>query len=624
MKIKSLRISNIWSFKYVENIEDAQSISFDEDFNILIGQNGSGKSTVLEVINFIFKRALFSPYVINRDSLEQKSILNAGQRRGILLKSNDANNYNTFRLEKNYDYAAYPQSIRVVIEIDDVDKTNIRLLSEHNAPLSAILSTYTTEPLLPNSEVLTEYQIDIELNSVDRSFTVQAISDAGYDYLVRYNLYKEAIELHNEENLEGKIDNLEETFALVGSYRNYSAYSSSVTLTGNSNAARQIQSFRTSEQSRSASALENSEPTVFSLVRLQMAKRCFDLIPTHLTSAEAESAANSLALVKSINETIKIVNLRVEIKLTDLANWGFSFLFVDLKRNKAVNDISSLSAGQKAIVHLVFEAYGRGNLKGGLVIIDEPELHLHYQFQYEYLRVIEKLNTEQRCQYILVTHSESLISSTTIKSVIRFSLDDDGYTNINKPTISTKEKSLVKILDIQRSTHAFFAGKVLLVEGESDVYFFNAALDYIEGKLKLGIVKDIAVLSINGKTNDEWRPFFHSFGLKTYSVFDLDFARNLFYSSEASRAIKSAADISNFVKTHPEVTTLIEAEYANNIFILREGDLETYLGVEKNPSNVIYFCQNELATFMTSTSNSKVAEIKMILSKLIGISADEF
>ena len=46
--------------------------------------------------------------------------------------------------------------------------------------------------------------------------------------------------------------------------------------------------------------------------------------------------------------------------------------------------------------------------------------------------------------------------------------------------------------------------------------------------------------------------------------------------------------------------------------------------VAKDPSHVINFCQNQLTTFMTDTSSSKVAEIRMILSKLIGISESEF
>jgi DNA repair exonuclease SbcCD ATPase subunit len=58
MKITSLQVSNILSFRYFEDIANAPKITFDKNLSILIGQNGSGKSTALEVINFIFRRVL--------------------------------------------------------------------------------------------------------------------------------------------------------------------------------------------------------------------------------------------------------------------------------------------------------------------------------------------------------------------------------------------------------------------------------------------------------------------------------------------------------------------------------------------------------------------------------------
>jgi len=373
-----------------------------------------------------------------------------------------------------------------------------------------------------------------------------------------------------------------------------------------------------SEYSRSANSAENSEPSIFSLVRLRMAGKCFDLIGTKKDQQECETTANNLDFIKSINDKLKIVDLKVETKLLDYSEWNFTFSFVDAKRNRVISDINSLSAGQKAITHLIFEAYGRGDLKGGLVIIDEPEIHLHYQFQSEYLRVIEKLNSEQGCQYILVTHSESLINSETISNVVRLSLDENGCTKVNQPTITTDQKWLVKILDNKRSTHAFFGSKILLVEGDTDRYFFRTLLGEIEEKLKKGLVQDITILDINDKKKDaEWRNLFDAFGLKTSFITDLDYAWK-FYPTETATKINTPQLTSQFLTNHPDVITKIEAEHPNGTYILKEGDLEIYLGVQKDLVNVINFCQDKLKTYLANGADTKVQELKNIMSSVTG------
>lgn len=617
MKIKSLQISNILSFKYVEDINNVPKIVFNKNLSILIGQNGAGKSTVLEIINFIFRRVLFVPYNRNRDFYAQRTTIDINQKRQILARMNNPY-YRELRLDKNYDFEDKPQMIRVIVELDDIDRTNIDLLKNHRDKLTPIIGLYSAETMFADGPIQNEYQIDIFLDNTNKTFSLQANQDMGFTYLSAYNLYKELIEIYNEENPEAPINNLAESFALIGGYRNYNSYAAHVSLGGGNTAPKQIQSIRLSEYSKSANSAESSEPPVFSLVRLRMAERCFDMIITSMNMHECQQAANDLDFVKQINEKLALINLKVEIKLLDHSSWNFSFSFIDTKRNRLISDINTLSAGQKAITHLIFEAYGRGHLKGGLVIIDEPEIHLHYQFQNEYLRVIGKLNTEQECQYILVTHSESLINSETISNVIRLSLDEKGYTIINQPNISTDQKWLVKILDNMRSTHAFFGSKVLLVEGDSDRFFFRAVLGELEEKLKKGLIQDISVLDINGKNKDaEWRTLFNAFGLKTFFITDLDYAWK-FYPAETSRKINKPALVSQFLKDHSDVITKIVTEYANGTFILKEGDLEIYLDIEKDLSNVIDFCQNNLKNYLANTANTKVQEIKMIMAQVIG------
>lgn len=618
MKIKSLKISNILSFPHVADIEHAPEIKFDQNLSILIGQNGAGKSTVLEIINFIFRKVLFSPYIRNTDLYTQKHSISVEQKRQILTKPDEVKYYRGFRMEKNYDFEDKQQCIRVTVELDDIDRGNIEHLKNNRDKLSPYIGEYTVETMFADANVSPSYQLDITLDSANKTYIVNSENDLGFVYLTAYNLYKEIIELYNEEN-EDKLNNLSESFALIGGYRNYSAYTQSVSLGGGNTATKQISNIRTSEFSKSATSTEVSEPTIFSLVRLRMAELPYNLIDTGQDIAQCERAVNELEFVKNINNKLRLINLKVEIKRTDKSSWNFSFSFIDLKRKRVVTDINSLSAGQKSLLHLIFESYGRGELRGGLVIIDEPEIHLHYQFQDEYLRVIEKLNDEQGCQYILVTHSESLINSSTIRRIVRLSLDSNGYTKINQPELGEDEKWLVKILDNKRSTHAFFGSKVLLVEGESDRYFYRAVLDTVEENIKKGITQDITILDINEKEKlKEWKTLFESFGLEVFFLTDIDHAYQLFYPTEQARKIRANGyTLAQFKTDHPDVASKIDSAYQDKIFILKNGVLEDYTGTEKKLPNIINFCRTGLTQFIENRSDEKNKELRRIFYKII-------
>lgn len=110
MKIKELQISNILSFQYFENISDATKIVFDGDLNIFIGENGAGKSTALEVINFIFKKVLFTQFNVNQDLYSRKNTLTGTDRKQILLPGNNKT-YSGLRLEPNWNTENSPQKI---------------------------------------------------------------------------------------------------------------------------------------------------------------------------------------------------------------------------------------------------------------------------------------------------------------------------------------------------------------------------------------------------------------------------------------------------------------------------------------------------------------------------------
>lgn len=678
MKIRELQISNILSFTFFENVSEAPKIVFGPDLNIIIGENGSGKSTALEVVNFIFKRVLFTQFNFNQDHYSKRETLTAQDRKATL-GSPGKGTLNSFRLEPTWGYADKPQKIRVKILLDEIDKKNIALLLKHRDQLNKVAGMYSgiAAPDLSSQSELNEFTVEISLQKTVNSYSHEIEpknAEIAFSYLANYNFYRDLIRIHNIENPSNLIDSLYEPFALISSFRNYNTFNTVVSLQDRSG-AQQIQIIYTNDFSTSLNSTEIAEPAVFNLVRLRIADQHFSLVLTDKNQQTCEEEVNSTAFLKAINKKLKLINLECRIKLTDQRRWRYSFEFRDTKRNTVLSDINSLSAGQKAIVHLVFEAYGRGDLKGGLVIVDEPELHLHYQFQHEYLRVIQQLNRDQDCQYVLVSHSEALINSVTIHNVKRFALDENRHTKIVSPNLTAEQKLLVKILDNTRATYAFFGKKVLLVEGETDRYFFKAALHELNPELG----QEISVLDIGGKASYEsWRDFFQSFGLTVFYIGDFDNVHTLkrqgkplverakrdeidnelkqeclnnlseiqkqcfeqsfndltsdpkFLSNPKRRPWKALLDLFlSFVKikkekivervrlTNGNIEAEIEGLYSENIFILKKGDLETYLGLEtKGLAQVISFCNESLKEFLGGNSD-EAKEVKTILQKLM-------
>jgi hypothetical protein len=145
--------------------------------------------------------------------------------------------------------------------------------------------------------------------------------------------------------------------------------------------------------------------------------------------------------------------------------------------------------------------YGN-DLKEGFLIINEPELHLHPQIQKEIAQVFDHVSQNINSQFIFSTNSGLFINEGNITNVYRVYRNEQSESQIISPKIQVDydDATLIHMLKFENLSKIFFVNKIILVEGDTDAYFFSFYLNYLktlpEWKSK---ISDYEVININGK-----------------------------------------------------------------------------------------------------------------------------
>lgn len=691
MRINTLQISNMFSFDYVDEIDKAEIINFNDGLNIIIWPNWSWKSSVIEIISQIFKK-----YILNSPNINKSLRWTKDEGQSIIFQ-----NYDYVKISPNWSYSDKNMSVKIMLSLlrDDIDNLKKIYEGTNIININNVLKKYTRSHMntAPMREYIAPYiwwlMETLDISLLDDISEIKISLSFEFDpswklvglkfrsdrldlkhfvipYLFLFSLIKETL------NFENSVVNFNETFGMIWCYRHYwsieEQYNTQwVQWEKSNNEKNRIKNELTREYT------PEKEPIIFDIVKRKLAYR----YKRYSRSGWNEYAKKLLKdddLFKSIQNDLNLIWIKIWLEQNDESdsnNYAIEFFTT---RDFKINAVD-LSAGQKAIIHLIFSVYWL-NLNNWCLVIDEPELHLHPQFEYELSQLLQELSPKFNLQFIISTHSWKFLDKNTLKNVIRLS-KESGFTKSYQPDESKllKEETIIRFLENRKLNDLFFYKKIVLVEGQSDQYFFNAFSNYYLKEKS----KDILFVQMRSKNEYKSRnDFLSNFWITYYYIWDFDnikefwwwiFShinkyRDVIINSNRKKIWKSMLDadikklssldwetflnevwnsleswkITDNMKQIREyliskrirydsllvhikekdsdvydiIMKWIESLYKNRIYILKEWDLECYLKINKSFINTINLSDNIESRYEENKEKSFVKELEFIFDEI--------
>lgn len=224
-------------------------------------------------------------------------------------------------------------------------------------------------------------------------------------------------------------------------------------------------------------------------------KKANELIAEHLLKAVGQNFSQSTHIQFVENEFSKIVeNLRLIFfpKITSAE----SDQFRDLCQNSlGYNNLLYIASILAELTLTKEESLYR------LLLIEEPEAHLHPQLQVRLLDHLEKVANDENVQVIVTTHSTVLASSVKLDKIIHLTKHDSPTaTPLAECGLADNNLNFLnRWLDITKS-NLLFASGVILVEGIAEQMIIpELAKTVLKGK-EINNIEDygVSVINLNG------------------------------------------------------------------------------------------------------------------------------
>lgn len=201
--------------------------------------------------------------------------------------------------------------------------------------------------------------------------------------------------------------------------------------------------------------------------------------------------------------------------------------FIQIIKDNYPIVIEQAASGLYEILFLLTTILGES---GKILLLDEPELHLHPTMQKRILNLLSKSKTSGRNQIFLITHSPYLISAADIEATWRFTMTEHGTKvhNLGKvlSELESKEQGKLAVKLYSPDVRSILFGRgVILVEGSSDKIVVEQIDRYLSAKEKGANIDESEwpIIDIGGKESLlSFMTLSHMLGVPNLAILDYD------------------------------------------------------------------------------------------------------
>ncbi|CZF83984.1 phosphonate C-P lyase system protein PhnK [Grimontia celer] len=416
MKIESIIIEGLFGIFTHE-------ISFsDDDITIIIGENGLGKTVLLEMLDNIFKynfdqvkEVTFKKLTITFTDKSQwlLQVHNEKGQNRLKIRNPESAKNKWINLDEHSKSARRNRlnrrSYLIENENGDVVERVYRHYDEDDIFIQKLINQKKSRNQLPNWFLEKVDHIKIELIETQRILTKHGKNDEKYKSTIMYCAQDLKEKLQSYSNKAQNITaNLDSTFP----NRVIEKLNKITTLTSDDINEKLNKLNDRRKELASVGLLTN-----INLEDIQNLKKneasVFNFISQYIEDSK-EKLEPYNEIHKQLSLFLRITNARLKHKkISSCMNNGFkvqSTILYDEQGSPLEFPFEKLSSGEQHEIILFYKLiflYG----KGSLVLIDEPELSLHISWQNNFINDIKEIISQNNLSVIIATHSPDLIGN---------------------------------------------------------------------------------------------------------------------------------------------------------------------------------------------------------------------